>query len=75
MKIDWQKGEPPEGVLLLIRCDDYTGEYTMKAMRKDYKKSPNCQKKGFKKGWRWIDEKGFTLHRKQQPDAWAIIEN
>ena len=74
--IAYQTGEPPENVILLIKCDDYLGEYTMFAKRVDYKKPKKGQSpKGFRKGWRWIKENGETLSRKESPSGWAYIAN
>ncbi len=68
----WNTGNPPKDVILLIRCDDYMGEYTMKATRVDYKKPKQGQNKnGFRKGWRWVKENGETLTRKEAPSAWS----
>lgn len=73
--VAWNTGEPPADVILLLRCDDYLGDYTIKAKRVDYKKpKPGQSKKGFRKGWRWLKENGEALTRKEAPSAWAYIE-
>lgn len=65
---------PPNEVMVRILCDDWSGEYVIKAMRKDYKKPVKGKsKKGFKQGWRWIGPDGQTLTRKEQPSAWAYL--
>lgn len=65
---------PPNERLVLIKCDDWSGEYTMVAMRQDYKKPAKGQsKKGFKQGWRWIGPNGKTLTRKELPSAWKYL--
>ncbi len=68
--MDWQTGEPPSDVMLNIRCDDYMGEYTSKAMRLNY----TVRKPMYRKLWRWVDKDGYKLPRKEQPDAWAFIK-
>lgn len=76
MNIDWQTGGPPSDILLMVKVDDYMGEYTMKATRKDYMPpTPGQCKKGFRKGWRWVDGNGDRLDRKETPIAWAYINN
>jgi len=65
---------PPNERLVLIKCDDWSGEYTMVAMRQDYKKPVKGKsKKGFKQGWRWIGPNGNTLTRKELPSAWKYL--
>jgi hypothetical protein len=70
----WEFGTPPNEVLMLVKCDDFRGEYIMKAMRKDYKKPKKGQSpKGFRKGWRWVKEDGEALTIKEKPSAWSYI--
>jgi len=70
----WNTGLPKEGVKVRIRCDNWTGEYESVATRKAYAKpKPGQCKKGFMRGWRWIDENGETLSRKDTPNAWLPI--
>ncbi len=70
----WNRCEPPANVLLKIKCSDCRGEYTMKAMRVDYKRpKPGQGKKGFRKGWRWVKESGNNVTRKEAPEAWAYL--
>lgn len=65
--VKWESGTPPNEVLVMVKCDDCRGDYTMMAMRKDYKRP-----KAGQKGWRWIKEDGEVL-RKETPTAWAYI--
>ena len=60
---------PPNDVLVDVLCDDYMGEYTMKAKRLDYK--PGHQGK---KIWRWVSENGVPLDRKESPNKWRQSE-
>ena len=72
----WLTTEPPNEVMVIVECDDYLGSFTMKAMRKDYKKPTNGQsKKGFRKGWRWVNEEGYSLTTKEIPNSWAYIKS
>ena len=70
----WRTCEPPEGILLMLKCGDFMGEYTMKATRVDYKKPKKGENpKNFRRGWRWIKENGETISRKEKPSAWDYI--
>jgi hypothetical protein len=72
--IKWETGAPPSNVLVMVKCDDFRGEYTIKAMRKDYKQpKPGQSPKGFRKGWRWVKEDGEALTRKEWPSGWSFI--
>ena len=72
--LEWSTSTPPNEVMVLVLCDDCMGEFTMKAMRKDYKKPVKGRsKKGFRKGWRWIGPNGQTLTRKETPSAWRYL--
>lgn len=65
----WRTDDPPNMVCVQVKCSDFRGEYTMSAMRKDYKKPQKGRK------WRWVhacDEKHLT--RKEQPEAWRHYE-
>ena len=71
---EWNTCEPPNEVMVYVKCDDCRGDYTMRAMRKDYKKPKKSRSlKGFRKGWRWVNSKGEALSRKEIPTAWARI--
>ena len=71
-KIDWQTSEPPANIELYVLCDDYTGDFIMKAMRKYYKKQNLKQRRA---RWRWVNSNGDRLGRKYTPSAWAYIVN
>lgn len=61
-----RKDAPPPHVLVKVHGSDCFGEWTMEAMRLDYKKP----RKG--KTWRWVDENGIPLS--DRVDAWESIE-
>ncbi|MCP5004580.1 MAG: hypothetical protein GY941_11685 [Planctomycetes bacterium] len=72
--VKWEKGTPPNEVMVRVLCTDFRGDYTMAAMRKDFKKpKPGQSPKGFRKGWRWVNDKGEALSRKESPSGWAHI--
>ena len=67
--VRWERGEPPENVLLEVRGSNCTGDWYTVGIRKDYKKPPRGKsKKGFKRGWRWLDEDGNTFE--EPVEAW-----
>lgn len=71
--MEWLRVEPPEGVLVEVKCSDYMGEWYSVAMRKDYKKPKKGQcKKGFRKGWRWVDSTGESFG--DMVDEWRFID-
>ena len=53
-----KQNPPPENILVEVRGCDWIGDWTQKAMRKDYKNKPNH---GGKRGWRWVGENGDRL--------------
>ncbi len=58
----WETKEPLADVFLIVMGTECFGEWEMLAKRKDYKKPPKGKSgKGFRKGWRWVDEEGFTV--------------
>lgn len=71
---EWHTTPPPADVMLRIKCDDFSGDYTMLAMRVDYKQpKPGQNPRGFRKGWRWVKETGQPVTRKETPSAWAYV--
>ncbi|WP_444893598.1 hypothetical protein ACJJIE_03685 [Microbulbifer sp. TRSA001] len=73
MNEEWQGGYPKLNTWVEVLIVDFMGSYTIKAMRKPYKKPPH---KNMKKGcWRWIGEDGQRLDRKQWPSKWRPISN
>jgi hypothetical protein len=61
---------PPNDIVVEVQCDDYMGEYMMKAKRLNYKPG----NKGANK-WRWVSERGITLDRKETPEKWRHIND
>lgn len=68
-----RQNPPPENLLVRIRSDDFMGVWFGQGKKLSYKISPTGQLKGFKKGWRWVDENNVRLDD-QGIEAWALIE-
>ena len=67
---NYKKNPPPNNIVVEILCDDYAGEYITKARRLDYKKPAG---KTSTVGWRWVNDEGERLDRKETPNAWRLI--
>lgn len=71
---------PPEGVVVEVKGADYTGEWIMKMIRKDYKEKPSNIKPRYKangKFWRWVyaegKSTGYPVGIKDTPESWRRI--
>jgi len=60
---------PKEGKLVEVLCNDFTGDFWMKAIRKNYKQGAKTAKK-----WRFVDICGRVLSGKEEPEQWREVQ-